>query len=325
MRKNTDTTPLSKRFRNWVEGEDEERQELPPIVSMDELEPAARPREHHSIWQMRDRSRIPAEYWVMAVLVAVTVLAALLYTAVGMPPFDDPNVPTMNEVPQRYVEKCVEETGALNTVAGMILDYRAFDTFGESTVLFAATVSIVFLMRQEDARTRDGKKRSPRSKGGKKRALRPSPAAPDTDVFAGPYTDSVFLGTTRLLIPFIMLFGIYVVMNGHLSPGGGFSGGAILGGGLILCAMVVGQERMRRVLGLDRITKITAFCLLAYAAMKGYSFFTGANHTGWEVPKGTPGDLLSAGFILPLNICVGVIVAGTIFSFYLLFSQEERD
>lgn len=48
MRKNTDSTPLSKRFRNWVEGEDEERQELPPIVSMDELEPAARPREHHS-------------------------------------------------------------------------------------------------------------------------------------------------------------------------------------------------------------------------------------------------------------------------------------
>ena len=70
---------------------------------------------------------------------------------------------------------------------------------------------------------------------------------------------------------------------------------------------------------------MTACCLLAYAAMKGYSFYTGANHVGWEVPKGTPGALFSAGFILPLNICVGVIVAGTIFSFYMLFSQEEEE
>ena len=310
-----DDTSLLRRLRRLEEGEDEEHQELPPIVNMEELEPAPRPKEHRSLWHLQDKSRIPVEYWVMAVLVAVTLSASLLYTSLGMPPFDDPNVPTMNEVPHRYVEQCVEETGALNTVAGMILDYRAFDTFGESTVLFAATVSIVFLMRQEEKRPSSRKK---------KRRARPAPA-PSGDVFSGPYTDSVFRGTARLLIPFIMLFGIYVVVNGHLSPGGGFSGGAILGGGLILCAMVVGQERMRRVLGLDRFTKITAFCLLAYAAMKGYSFYTGANHVGWEVPKGTPGNLLSAGFILPLNICVGVIVAGTIFSFYLLFSQEERD
>ena len=305
--KRANNPSLWSRLRRWVEGEPEGAP-LSPMVSMDELEPAGEPREHRSVWQMEDTVRIPVEYWAMAVLVALTLLAVLLYTAVGMPPFDDPNVPTMNEVPRRYVEQGVEETGALNTVTGMILDYRAFDTFGESTVLFAATVSIVFLLRED------------RPAAGRKGARLPRR---EEDRFESAYRDPVFLGTVKVLAPVILLFGIYVVMNGHLSPGGGFSGGAVLGGGLILCALAVGQERMCRLLGLERITRLTVFCLLAYAVMKGYSFFTGANHVGWEIPKGTPGALFSAGWILPLNVCVGVVVAATIFSFYLLFSQED--
>ena len=140
----------------------------------------------------------------------------------------------------------------------------------------------------------------------------------------GAQGDPIMQEVTRILFPAVALFGIYVIFNGHLSPGGGFSGGAVLGGGLILCSLVVGQNRMNQVLGPRRNTKMTACCLLAYAAMKSYSFYTGANHVGWEIPKGTPGNLLSAGFILPLNICVGIIVAGTIFSFYMLFTQEEE-
>ena len=126
------------------------------------------------------------------------------------------------------------------------------------------------------------------------------------------------------LLPFIFLFGIYVVLNGHLSPGGGFSGGAILGGGLILLSSIFGQEKLGSLLNLNTTTRLSVGCLLVYAALKGYSFFTGANHVGWEIPKGTPGNILSAGFILPLNICVGIIVACTMYSFYALFSQGEE-
>lgn len=67
------------------------------------------------------------------------VLAGIfLLTAAALPRFGDPEAPTMNEVARRYLEDGVEETGAVNAVAGMILEYRAFDTFGESAVLFAA-------------------------------------------------------------------------------------------------------------------------------------------------------------------------------------------
>ena len=69
-------------------------------------------------------------------------------------------------------------------------------------------------------------------------------------------------------------------------------------------------------------TRITVVCLLCYAGMKSFSFFTGANHMAIEVPKGIPGAILSSGFILPLNVCVGIIVGCTMFSFYSMFSKE---
>lgn len=241
-------------------------------------------------------------YGVTAVVICIVMCFVLMSTVSQLPAFGSTDTPTLNEVSDRYLEKGLEETGAVNAVAGMILDYRAFDTFGESTVLFAATMSVIFLTR---------------SKHGKELA-RKGP-------FAGSNPDPIFQVCGKLILPFIMLFGIYVVLNGHLSPGGGFSGGAILGGGLILAASVFGQEVMSEKVNATLTTGLSVTCLLAYAVMKGYSFYTGANHVGWEIPKGTPGAILSSGFILPLNICVGIIVACTMYTFFSLFSQSEED
>ena len=234
-------------------------------------------------------------YRVLSVGVAALLMLTLVLVSLAMPGFGDPNAPALNEVPQRYLEQGTEETGAINAVTGMILDYRAFDTFGESTVLFAATMSVVLLMQR------------------KKRSF--STGAP---------VDLILRQTGRLILPAVLMFGIYVVLNGHLSPGGGFSGGTVRGCGLILCSLVLGRERMAQLFPPQRLTLWTVACLLAYGLMKGYSFVTGANHIGWDVPKGTPGSLFSAGLILPLNICVGVIVACTMYTFYQLFSERGK-
>lgn len=65
----------------------------------------------------------------------------------ALPPFGAADNPYNNEVSERYIEKGIEETGAVNFVTGMILDYRAFDTFGESTVLFVAACSVILLFK----------------------------------------------------------------------------------------------------------------------------------------------------------------------------------
>lgn len=249
----------------------------------------------HGIQESPKRLRRAEQlYDVLAVLVTLVLMGALLLAALDLPRFGDPAAPTVNEVSRRYLDKGVEETGAVNAVAGMILDYRAFDTFGESTVLFAATMSVILLLRGRD---------------------RKKPVTREDD--------HILNRIGRITLPAVMVYGIYVVFNGHLSPGGGFSGGTVLGCGLILGALVLGEERMARLLPPRRVTVLSVVCLLAYGLMKGYSFMTGANHMGWDVPKGTPGALFSAGFILPLNICVGVIVACTMYTFYTLLIEKE--
>ncbi|HHX73617.1 MAG TPA: hypothetical protein GX699_01785 [Firmicutes bacterium] len=75
---------------------------------------------------------------VLTVLLLAVILVALVATVVEMPPVGDPANVTNNEVPARYLEESIRETGVLNVVAGIIVDYRAFDTLGEATVLFVA-------------------------------------------------------------------------------------------------------------------------------------------------------------------------------------------
>lgn len=133
-----------------------------------------------------------------------------------------------------------------------------------------------------------------------------------------------------LVVPFIMVFGIYIIFNGHLSPGGGFSGGAILGAGLSLYAAAFGIQRVRRFFNFKTFSVLSCVALLFYALVKGVSFFTGAaeaaHHVGQRsslLPLGTPGNIFSGGLILPLNICVGIVVACTIYGLYALFSEGE--
>lgn len=241
-------------------------------------------------------------YGCMAVLFCLALITVLLFTVSNLPTFGSADNPASNEVVQRYIEEGLAETGAVNIVAGMILDYRAFDTLGESHVLFIAATCVMILLRAD--------------KQGKKHTTKKS-IVPQTK------PDPILKAAATLLTPFILIFGIYIVLNGHLSPGGGFSGGAIIGAGLILAANAFGFEQTGRFFTRKTYSVVSLFALLFYSAAKSYSFYTGANHIESIIPKGTPGAILSSGLILPLNICVGMVVACTMYGFYSLFKKGE--
>ncbi len=80
-----------------------------------------------------------------AVLVLM-LAASLIFCMLDLPGLFSADHPGENVVAERYIENGIEETGAVNFVAGMILDYRAFDTFGESNVLFTATICVMILL-----------------------------------------------------------------------------------------------------------------------------------------------------------------------------------
>ena len=81
-------------------------------------------------------------YVAAAILFCIALAGLLLYTVSYLPRTGNPSNPDNNEVSARYIENGLQETGAMNIVSGMILTYRAFDTFGETNVLFIATCCV---------------------------------------------------------------------------------------------------------------------------------------------------------------------------------------
>ena len=256
--------------------------------------------------QRRNRviKRFNVLYKVVSVVCSVALIAILLAAVSYLPPVGSGSNPANNEVVEKYIEDGLQDTGAVNIVTGMILDYRAFDTFGESNVLFIATCTVLILLRNDQ-------------KKDQKRAAREA----RREQYYEPKDDSILQKITFLLFPVIVIFGIYVILNGHISPGGGFSGGAIIGAGLILYANAFGFEKLNRFFT-EKTYKMVSFSALSfYCLAKSYSFFTGANHLESGIPLGIPGAILSSGLILPLNICVGLVVACTMYAFYTLFRK----
>lgn len=239
-------------------------------------------------------------YPYMTFVLCAMMILFFFYIVSQMPAFGDPNSPAnASEVIRRYIENGMEETGAVNIVAGVILDYRAFDTLGESHVLFTASlvVSLLLLRRHEEDETDDTRHIME--------------------------DDTILKVTAKVLTPLIIMFGIYVILAGHLGPGGGFSGGSIIGAALILHSVAYGPERLKKLITPKRYRLVVLCALGFYSFAKCYSFFCGANHLESIFKPGTPGMILSAGLILPLNIAVGVVVALTMYGFYSYFTRRS--
>ena len=234
--------------------------------------------------------------WLAGLLCAV-MIGFLLLSVLDLPPYGAADNPPHNEVMERYISEGMKETGAVNIVAGVILDYRAFDTLGESHVLYAALCAVLILLNgfrsdEEPERLR--------------RILEEDP---------------ILQRSARVLIPIILLYGSYVILTGHLGPGGGFPGGAILGSALILCALSFGFASAERIVNARRWRAVLVSALSFYSLAKCYSFFCGANHLETIFSAGTPGRILSAGLILPLNLAVGLLVGCTMYGFYSIFRR----
>lgn len=306
-------------FFRWLSGEKdpylgevEMQPQIPFSETEEEVEERVRERTRlfskiYGTVKNREIKRLEVGYKVASIIFCCILIYLLLLTVSYLPPTNEPQRPVNNEVAQRYIEKGLQETGAINIVSGMILDYRAFDTLGESHVLFVATMTVLILLRL-DKKKKDGKGISIQE-------------AEVNDRIYEPKNDAILQMAAYILVPIIIIFGIYVILNGHLGPGGGFSGGAIIGAGLILYLNAFGFQKTERFFTEKTYKWICFGSLSFYCVAKSYSFYTGANHLHSIIPKGTPGAILSSGLILPLNIAVGLVVACTMYAFYTMFRK----
>lgn len=139
-------------------------------------------------------------------------------------------------------------------------------------------------------------------------------------------TDFVLKRIVALVLPFVQMFGLYVIFHGHLSPGGSFSGGIVTGLGLIAFSLVFGIERGSEKVTERMTTFIESFGTLWYGAMglvgvlRGTSFLM---NKGSGIPLGEPGKLYSGGLILLITLGVGLKVASTMVTLFTALMEED--
>ncbi len=138
---------------------------------------------------------------------------------------------------------------------------------------------------------------------------------------------------TRLLLPAVVMFGAYVVMHGHLTPGGGFQGGAVIASAVALVVVAFGARRIRRhkeTLSVLEDVGALAFVVLAFLGIGGTFFYNSLAGTGGlfgqEVAMGANPGALNTGGMLPLmNWAVGLKVLAGLGSIVLLMGLLGGD
>jgi multicomponent Na+:H+ antiporter subunit B len=208
---------------------------------------------------------------MLAGLTLLTVVGFGVAASLEKVPFGAPRP----AVGAHYVEKGRVDTGAANIVTSVVVGYRSFDTLGEVTVLFAAAVGLGALVAGggRDAAHRD---REPASR--------------------------VLRSGCRLLFPLILLFGAYIFINGHLTPGGGFQGGAIIASGFLLVYLGCRGRRIRKTW--SNLVESSAGLVFVGLGLAG---LTAAGHCFLFnfLPRGSLYSLLSAGIIPLIYIAIG--------------------
>ena len=202
----------------------------------------------------------------------------------------------LNPTAAYYASHAVDQTGAPNLVTGIIITWRGLDTLGEVTVLFLTSAIVALVLAQSKA---------------------PADAAGPGFL---PAAELLATGT-RMLLPLIALFGAYVIANGHLSPGGGFQGGAVLASGVLLALLA--QPRLR--IGHALLARVESVSGLGYilVGLAGLVFASGFLDTAF-LPLGRFGAMLSAGAIPLISVLIGLKV-GAEFATILQSLEEGED
>ncbi len=134
---------------------------------------------------------------------------------------------------------------------------------------------------------------------------------------------------TQIVCGIIFLYGIYIIVHGHLTPGGGFAGGTIIAGSFVLLIIAFGSEFLALKKEETGSSILESTAILAFLVIASIGLLLGGVGIFFVnfMPKGTIGNLISAGTIPLFNIAVGIEVAAallTVFLALLIYKEELK-
>lgn len=212
----------------------------------------------------------------MRVILSILLLGVIclgIISSLYRIPFGIPDT----KVGKYYLNKGREETGAANIVTSVVVNYRGFDTLGEVTILFLAAIGLGAVLASMTKWT--------------ERKIESA---------------SLILKTgCRFLFPLILLFGAYIFIHGHLTPGGGFQGGAIIASAFLLIYLTFHGKKIDEIA--SKTTESISGLIFMIMGLIGLAV---GNHYFLSnfLPAGKLYNLFSAGIIPIIYIAIGLKV-----------------
>ncbi len=195
-----------------------------------------------------------------------------------------------NLQPQLYamvLENYVPQTGAQNSVASIYLNYRVFDTIFEALMLLVSVMGVIHFSRHEHGDEHE------------------MPQLPPQNFHLGAKS------SVAIVIPMIIMLGIYLIVNGHNTPGGGFQGGAALSSAFI-CVYLIRPEKVINFYSYERMEKYL-FILIALTAL-----VFAVSNLYLSYPE------YNIAYLLVMNILIGLkVFCGLTIVFYRFVHYED--
>ncbi len=241
----------------------------------------------------RDEKKTPTRQTFVPLLVAILTGCILIFGTQDMPAYGDPNAPIHHYLAPYYIQVSKAETDIPNIVTSVLASYRGYDTLGESFVIFTATIGVLTIIGRSQGR-----------------------------VVYIVEKMAILRTTATLLIPFILMFALYVQFHGDFGPGGGFQAGVIFSSAFICYCLIFGIDSTRKVVPLRALQILLASGVLLYASMGLAALFFGGNFLNYSVLAHDPVHGQHLGVTL-VELGVGTTVTAAMITIFLAFTREE--
>ena len=202
----------------------------------------------------------------------------------------------LNKTASYYAKNGAEQVGSTNLVTAIVVTYRGFDTLGEVTILFISAAIIGFFLKTHAKGT------------DRMRNLR--------------FSSEIMITAATVLVPIMFLIGAYVFVNGHLSPGGGFQGGAIIASGVAFYLLAYPTMNIsHKVISIMESTSGLMFVLIGILGL----VFAGGFLDNRFLPLGKFGSLFSAGAIPLIYSFIGLKVGAELSNIISSLQQIQKE
>jgi multicomponent Na+:H+ antiporter subunit B len=253
-----------------------------------------------ALTEQHERSIKPSRWLAVPVLVAT---ALIIYATFDKPRLGDPDAPVHQHVAPWYLEKTPELIDIPNVVTAVLGSFRGYDTLGEVFVVLTAAIGVMVLLGTRHSRVAS-----------------PVQPASSSDSLRHHLIPRVI---GRLMIPFIVLFGLYVQFHGDYGPGGGFQAGALVAAAIILYALLEGEGPALTVVPLSAINALMAGGAILYTLVGLAGIVMGGNFLDYSVLLSDPIAGQHLGILL-IELGVGVTVFGCMLSIFHAFAARDN-